>query len=307
MKFAIFISGPFRYLDKVLKQLNEFYADNYNYDIYIHLWDSDKGNKKRGLEIIDSNLNELTLAYPKIKKIIIEEQPDEKEVIETIENVVGQITQKNIIGHSSLTAMFGMFIAINKLYDEAILSQEDYSHILRLRTDISFHDKTLAKIFESPKKDTIYISQNPLIDESKISDHSMLVPFKYFSQIWKMQYNSTYIQEYYESFFNPEILLGKRIPLLNCKIEVVWKRFVNYNVVYLNHHQQEPTFIKSLSPNEMFNFYYNEKQKQIALHDFNYIIDYRRTSTFKIFIIKMLRKNRFSSKIMDIIKSKIIR
>jgi hypothetical protein len=258
MKVAVFISGPYRYLDYVIKQITPSFSDEMEYDIYIHLWENDQGNKVRGLDVNDSKVD-IIRNNKSVKTIIIENQKTEEETLEFISSNVKNFDRKSVKGHSALTAMLGMFEAINILHGKAMESGIKYDYILRLRTDISFHVKNI--IPKTPKNE-IYISKNPLISFNQVSDHTMLLPFKDFHKIWGNDNNSiNFLNEYYYCNFNPEILLGERIQRNKLNTLHGWRRFVDYNVVYLKHHTLEPVIYEKLSPEGMFNFYLNFYQK----------------------------------------------
>ncbi|MFA0194111.1 hypothetical protein AB4454_05195 [Vibrio artabrorum] len=222
---ACFISGPFRYCDLVLEQLQlEVNDHDYTIHCYIHLWSEELGLKSRNISLDISKLE----GFGFVKKIIVEKPFIEGDTIEMIENEIGYFSYEEpyFIGASSINNMFGMFHAINRLYEEALSSDYKYSHILRLRTDISFSGKFIPKKIDNK----LYISENIHIESGLISDHTMLMPINFFEKIWGNK--QEFIREFSGSFYNPEILLKNRISGLDIKIENKWTRYQSYFIVH---------------------------------------------------------------------------
>ncbi|HHB1597044.1 TPA: hypothetical protein ACN976_005291, partial [Vibrio campbellii] len=113
-KIACFISGPYRYCDLVLEQLDKhFTKESLDFDVFIHLWNHDSSEKSRGGEIdIDAIKNN-----NKVKALLVQSPLDEKDCISEIKSVTGKFSYNypQYIGHSPVNNVIGMFKGINEL------------------------------------------------------------------------------------------------------------------------------------------------------------------------------------------------
>lgn len=258
LKIACFVSGPYRYCDLVLDQIDQqFKNSKLEYDVFIHLWESEQGDKVRGGGEV------LALNRPGVKKIIVDKPITECEVIAMIKRKIGwfDYAEENFEGHSPINNIYGMFYGINKLYkyleDNNLLST--YSHILRLRTDISFHKSLIPnKISDN----ILYVSKNPYISSEKISDHTMLVPTSIFPDIWLIDEN--FLQRLSEAKFNPEIYLGKTFYKKGIKSKVFLERFKDYNVIYAEAKNSDSMFVRNCK---------SRREAFIREHEFLEIVD----------------------------------
>ncbi|EHY0963613.1 hypothetical protein K2B98_004065, partial [Vibrio parahaemolyticus] len=248
-KIACFISGPYRYCDLVLEQLDRhFTKENLDFDVFIHLWSHDSSDKSRGGEI---NINTIK-NNEKVKALLIQDPLSEEECISEIKSITGKFSYSypQYIGHSPVNNVIGMFKGINELYNylknKEILN--DYSHILRMRTDISISKDALNINLD---EDLVLVSNNPYIEKEKISDHTMLVPTKLFFNIWG--WHDSFIKDFAASSYNPELYLGKKFKKMNIKYRSFLNRFSDYNVIYETPKSLDPRFIKNCkSKREVF-------------------------------------------------------
>ncbi|WP_318478301.1 hypothetical protein [Photobacterium leiognathi] len=218
MKLAIFISGPVRYLEHVISQI-ESQAICIDYDFFIHVWQSDNSNKIRNNE---SDIKKI-LYNNKIKSFIIERPASNELFIEKY----GDWTNT----HSTVGAMFGMFNAINKLINclKCDPEYDNYSHIFRIRTDIAFFNKRFFEKIDFNSND-VYLAKNYILKPNWVSDHLMLCKKKQFESIWQVKNFDDFNKSF--SFYarNPEYYLKYKVPYHSrCEI---WDRYVDYHVVY---------------------------------------------------------------------------
>lgn len=265
-KVACFISGPYRYCDSVITQLQRhMLALDYDFEIFIHLWKEDLGNKSRGEALNEKLLRKID----KVSLLIIEDPITIEKAQQDIKRIVPNYDMRSMIGHSTPNAMIGMFCALNSLYQSFIKSENSsqFTHILRLRTDISFNTELLPNELNQ----TVLVSDNPIINENVVSDHTMLQPLDKFEKIWCFENYEEFINEYSLSDFNPEIFITKRIDKNKIKYSKYWKRYLDYHVVYDPIRKHEPKIIKSLiNPEDIFEFNYTKSQRR----DLNNFYDY---------------------------------
>jgi hypothetical protein len=298
MKLCVLISGPYRYLDKVLEQVNSLLLGS-EYDIFIHIWKSDSSVKERGSK--DYCLDSIR-GLSNVIEVIEEKQKNEEEVLDDIKSIIPDFCIDRTIGHSSMTAMTGMFYAINKLYN-SVANIDEYDYVLRMRTDISFHTPSIIPKEKDQISKVVYVSKNPLIDKLKISDHTMLASPELFKKIWCYESYSDFIIQYNQCYFNPEILLKYRFGEFNIEPRVVWKRFIDYNVVYSEHHPNEPDFFHKYDDYEMFHLQVEGEIRNTLQKKFEYTERYRDNKGLRVKLIKSLRKNFLVSKAMDKVKA----
>lgn len=219
MKLAIFICGPRRYVNSVVNQI-DLMPKKYDYGFFIHLWTDDIGNKQRR-----SNESEDLFKVTNKIALLIQEQPLEKEKVER------DIARKS--GTTSTNgAILGMFTSINMLYSafKSHYSFNEYTHILRLRTDSFFLNKFALNIdlYDSAK---MRLALNPKIPSHWISDHITLTTKEQFVKLWVHKSVKSLLKEYRNAGCNPERLLSKRMGRF-CSREYLFKRDLDYFVKY---------------------------------------------------------------------------
>ncbi|HAS6057305.1 TPA: hypothetical protein I7217_06550 [Vibrio vulnificus] len=250
VKIACVITGPYRYLNLVVEQIKQKLSScDVEFDIFIHIWKADLGNKVRGNDNLDISL----LNDPKIKSFSFGMPYTEQEII----NLIGH--EPIIKAHSPINAMCGMFTAISTVYKiiEQLPDSKKYTHVLRLRTDISFNtDKLIPqKILDN----TVYISENPLLPNGEISDHTMLCSMNDFKALWTYTSFHDFVLDYEKSYYNPEIYLKERVNLGDINVVTFWKRFIDYHVVYAEAKKNDPKLIKELDkPEDIFSTVYTD-------------------------------------------------
>jgi hypothetical protein len=257
----------------------------YDFEVFIHLWKDDLGNKNRG-GVLDE---ELIRRSDSVSSLIIEEPITVEKANADVALFAPEYDMRSVVGHSTLNAMIGMFHAINILYREfnSLERSSEFSHILRLRTDISFNTSFLPEYLN----DDVLISDNPLIDESIVSDHTMLLPTKSFEAIWCYDNYASFIKEYSLSDFNPELFITNRFTGSKLNIVKRWKRYVDYHVVYDPIRKHEPRLIESLAkPEDIFNLNYVGSQQRELESFYEYSKDVISGKILKYRLIKIARK-----------------
>lgn len=290
-RLAIFISGPFRFLDKVINQLDKkLEHTNREFDFFIHIWKDDQSSKKRG----DSKLDVDLLNHPKIKAFIYANPytSDDFEIY----------TGKNphMKSHSPINAMCGMFCAITSLYDsfKKLPDRDKYSHILRLRTDVSFVTQNI--IPGEIKDNTAYVSSNPILSNGEVSDHSMLCDISTFEKLWTYKDFPSFIEEYRRVYFNPEFLLKKRVKESKLHTVDYWRRYIDYNIVYSKAMKSDPAIIKSLStPADLFDQELLEEDIQLLKMHYENVKDRANEFSLKRLIVKSIKSNKMLSNFYD--------
>ncbi|WP_163130239.1 hypothetical protein [Agarivorans sp. Alg241-V36] len=232
-RIAIFITGPLRYIDKVIKSL-EKYREALNFDIFVHVWKEDNSNKKR---VDEADLNRIFELSQKIHTLIVDTPPSN----EYIAQQYGDWTDT----HSTAGAMFSMFSAINKLIQslESDPCGNKYTHILRIRTDVAILNKDFFSgiDWESNK---IYTSDNKVIQPAWISDHLMLAKAKEFKKIWKFDNFQNFERAFSNKARNPEFFLKFRIK--HKDLVKHWIRYLDYHVVYNPPKKADPLLLNNL-------------------------------------------------------------
>ncbi len=240
-KIAIILSGPWRYVDKVIDNIDSLIGKDIDYDFFIHLWKEDLGNKKR----IEDKYNYERVIFNNHVKNISWEKPNTKE---EVSEIYGEWTGC----HSTINAMTGMFSSINTTLNviESIFDRSDYTHVLRIRTDVIFFGKILSK---DMLNECIYVSENPLLPKGWISDHIMLAPIEKFKNIWRFSEFDSFIKDFDESERNPEKYLERKIQSLKydvCINNEHWVRYLDYHIIYNPAKDNDPEFIKNIMMKE---------------------------------------------------------
>lgn len=229
-KIAVLICGPERFLPLVIENLKTTLSD-YDYDNFIFMWDEDKDN--RAVNTSSDNL----LLYKKNSKVFILHKPFDEE---GINHKYG----KEVLGHSNKKAMLGMFYSISSLCKQLKMSPDfdEYSHILRVRTDNLFFDSNFLKDYNC---NDILVPDNPMIPSSWISDHIMLCKKNDFYKIWYFSSINNLNFLFKLSSSNPELLLKFRCYFLLRKINKKFKRYQDYHIVYTSN-DSEPEYMKEI-------------------------------------------------------------
>lgn len=263
MKVACLVTGPYRYLNEVISQLEKYsYKEEVSIDVYVHIWEQDLGNKARGLDYTPG----VKLESPLIKKVMVE-KPLSSDYFES--KLSAGFKNET---HSSVSAMCGMFLAINRLYNEVSkdVNIDDYDYLIRMRTDIAFTCDNLIPKKEKPN--FVYVSSNPLIDKSKVSDHTMMLSPSNFKKVWCFTDLSEFLKDFSAVNLNPEKLIKQRLCHYSLQTIEVWKRYVDYHVVYKKAKRNDPYLIKNLnSPEEIFDYKLDALQRSLLMEFYSKI------------------------------------
>ncbi|MEM6231171.1 hypothetical protein [Shewanella scandinavica] len=286
MKCAIFVSGPIRYCDEVILQIRslfEKYSDNITFEFFIHLWISDDSNKARRDE---SSIQDVLNLLPNIRSLTFEQPLNSV----NLNSKYGSWTDT----HSDFSSIVGMFVAINKLI--SVLKKQDdyeeYTHILRLRTDCCFliKDGLLDNIdFKSNK---VYLADNPLISNEWVSDHIMFTKKEKFFSVWEYKSLSKFIKTFSKHARNPEFYLKTKIPKNDRVLK--WKRYLDYHIVYRPNKNTDPVVLNNIldahGVKYLFDYSLNKFQFSELL---NYIKEieakYANHYSFKNKLIRMMK------------------
>jgi len=222
VKIAVFLSGPPRYVDLVVDQLDSL-LEHCSYDYFIHLWSGDTGNKVRLAERFD--LERLS-SHPKVK-ILNLQKPYSNNTYEG--NVSTEINT-----HSSLFAVMGMFYSISQLYRELIFMPDgnEYTHVLRMRTDIIIlNQEKFLDMLETPDK--VYTSWNHGIPTHWISDQICFAPIKKFKALWVFDSMKKLYANFIKAEKNPENTLAKKWKKSgNAGLVKHLSEFIDYSLIY---------------------------------------------------------------------------
>lgn len=251
MKLAVFIAGPYRFSDNVQKSL-ERVLGNIDYEIFYHLWKEDLGNKKR---IESKNDYDILKNFKKTKLFLLAEPYDE----EVYKNTVGTETSSN----SSINATMGMFMSMNILcsYLELLPDQNNFTHILRLRTDCIIF-KSLENIINN-NLNSVVCSNNYGVPFQWLSDHIMFAPKKQFYKFWKHKNMEEIYKIYNKGKRNPEKTLAYISKKENIKVKKILNRFFDYHIIYNPPKDTDPKWIKSIIKNNGIEYFFDNIE-QIA-------------------------------------------
>lgn len=232
-KIAILLAGPSRYINSTIKRI-ELLKNKKIIDYYIFLWEGDNGNKQRDMEEEFDNLwfNKLSVVF------FAKASPfSEKSYNSYFPNK----TEKN---QSIASNIMGMFQSMRILASHLDASTTNYNYILRLRTDcILISDEIFKDDFLFENK--TLISMNYLIPYTWVSDHMMLTDKQSFIKIWTWSTSSELYKEYQKSDMNPEKLLSRKMKSLSIKPSYLWKRYLDYQIVYFPIKETEPYCINN--------------------------------------------------------------
>jgi len=243
---AIFIAGPYRYLDHMVAQIDDILEGyNYEYSYFIHSWKTDKGNKKRDID--SQNIGAL-VANKRAKIFISEDGVSERAL-----NSYGYFSRpKNgPADHtpaSSINATYGMFYSMRMLMSnlEGLLDSDAYTHVLRLRSDIVLLNKDLLPSLFNKQKG-VYVAHNHLLgnDYMRLCDHIWYSTINDFKKIWCWRFSSIY-RLHKISGRSPETTLGlmKIISIPLVRPNKIILRDVDYHVIYTPSRNYDPEWRK---------------------------------------------------------------
>jgi hypothetical protein len=233
-KTAVFVAGPYRYVNLVNRQLERVFKDR-PYDCFYHMWIQDLGNKQRASEYCD--LDSLR-KHPRTKALILSQPYSEDDFHESI----GIHTNSN----SKINASMGMFISMSILCNflEQLPDFEAYGFILRMRTDCAIlNDNFVEKLIFDHS--TLTVSRNYWIPTHWLSDHIHFGCKDIFFSIWKHNAVDEIYQVYTKGKRNPERTLAH---LFNCikknvRLNPSLRRYTDYHIVHDPPKADEPTWI----------------------------------------------------------------
>ncbi|MCP4588762.1 hypothetical protein [Pseudoalteromonas sp.] len=230
---AIFIAGPLRYLDKIISQIDtHMKGETLEYSYFIHVWKTDKGNKKREDGSVD--ITEV-IANPRVKFFVVEEGYSEEDL-----NNYGYYSKEELdlsveTPPSKINAFYGMMYSMRVLMRslKSVLDYDKYTHILRLRTDVVILNKSLLiEIFGS---EHVCVPHNHMLgnDYCRICDHIWYSNIGVFEKIWCRSFSVVYFLHRLLGK-SPETTLGV-IKVLSMPFTSVKKnifRDVDYHIIY---------------------------------------------------------------------------
>jgi hypothetical protein len=224
-RVAVFVSGPVRYAGLVQERLAAILRPR-NPAFFFHLWKADLGNKiRRGYE---SDWRELP---PRADtKVCVFHEPYD---LAFYTPRIG--AEANT--HSTVNAVMGMFLGLSQLCAvfRTLPDREEFTHILRVRSDCAFTSDQLAGLLARDSDAVILSHDAGLPKEGWVSDHVLCAPADLFLKIFEIQG----IADLYEAFErgqrNPEKmlkhLLDSRLPKSTRLVETI-ERYRHYQLVY---------------------------------------------------------------------------
>ena len=260
-KIAVFLSGPYRYVDKVIENFDKLAKiKNLNYSYFIHLWKSDLSNDdKKRLSVIENY--EILRKNQQVSSLTIQ-NPYTKDYFEN------NFGNKNNT-HSSINAPLGMLIGVNVLCNQlkSTPDYDDYKYILRLRTDIillnlDWIEETLNNIKIQS------LSLNPYLPNYIISDHIFFVSKKYFYSFWHFDNFKKMYKTFKKGNYNPESMLTllnrknffKNLFKNNHQKKNI-KRFIDYIILYNPTRETDPKYLRDLINGNGVEYMYNNFDK----------------------------------------------
>lgn len=231
MKVAVFVAGPYRYADQVHRSLERLFP-TIDYSAFYFVWKEDLGNKVRDA----SDNGVFLLASDKKTKAFITADPYS---VDDFKNSIGTKTNSG----SSINATMGMFFSMNALcqYLEALPDADEYTHIVRLRTDCLVFD-SLEKYIDSSSSNVV-VSNNQRVSSSWISDHIMIAPKTSFFLFWKHDGMKEIYGLYSKGKRNPEKTLSYIAQKESMNVLPVLNRNVDYHIVYSPVKTDEPNWL----------------------------------------------------------------
>ena len=252
-KIAVFTSGPPRYVNLVTERLNRVLSD-VDWDVFIHLWKIDTGNKIRANSIFDYTK---LVDNPKVKVIMVQNPYDD--------TVYKKRIGTKINTHSPTFAIMGMFLGVNFLSNflELLPDYNSYTHILRLRTDCAILNDNFLNLLDFDKK-VVTVSECYHIPSVWISDQIMFSTVENFYYLWKFKDMNDIYDAFKKGLRNPEKTLEWRFTRdkskklrLNPSI-IQYKDFQN---VYSPPKAGEPEWVNKLIEAKKFRQLFLEPQK----------------------------------------------
>jgi hypothetical protein len=233
-KIAVFISGPIRYVDFVRQNLKIVLKD-FDYEIFYHLWTEDLGDKKRK----EVNKKISNLKNDSKTKVLIFQKPYTNDFFR---RDFGSESH----GTSSINASMGMFTSINLLCKilKNLPDIENYSHVLRIRTDSAFLDKSLFHRLDF-SENSINIAENKILPSSWFSDILMFCTKENFLKIWEFKNKKELYDLYKKVGKIPEKLVSFR--LKNLKSVRIKKNIImheDFHIVFYPPRKTDPSWMK---------------------------------------------------------------
>lgn len=256
VKIAVFLCGPIRFADKTIDNINKLLAD-YEHELFGFFWKEDLGIKERN----SSFAGDLGKMYN--FKCYVEYESNSREAYESkFGSEMGC--------HSSINSILGMFYSISHLALTLKIHPmaDEYTHILRARTDLCFFEPHKFGNKFDLTKGIINVVKNHSIPSGWVSDHFMLCDAKSFNDIWCYETIDKFIMEFNKAGRNPEKLLGKKCK--KYKKNFIATRFESYHVLYNPPKSDDPKFIKELNKESNFianvyNFKHNKESMREAM------------------------------------------
>ena len=230
---AIFIAGPFRYLNYLLRQLDNILAESdIGYSYFIHVWESDKGNKIRE----ESNVSFDEIIHNSRVKYLVVQHPYSIKDIEDYGFHASRRTDDDGNQASSINASYGMFYSMRVLLNsmKCMIDKDKFTHILRLRTDTLILNPSFINDLYF-KAEGITVPHNHLLgnDYLRLCDHIWFSRVREFEKVWDSDFKSIY-RIYTKTGRSPETALGilKKIKLPITPVYNDILRDIDYHIVY---------------------------------------------------------------------------
>lgn len=206
MKVAICYSGMFRDFLECVENHKKFLIDNYDCDVYLHLWDvygfggvSKKYNSINDNKISKQDIDKiLSILTPKkyIFEQITSKEKELSEIADSISKHDFQPYTKNVLS---------MYYKIHQVGELMNQSNVNYDIVVRMRTDILFRDKILFNI--PLQSDTVYSIKNWCWGDHTMSDLFLFGNYKSMSYFHDMYNHLKSIWEKVGPYQSPEHLI----------------------------------------------------------------------------------------------------
>jgi hypothetical protein len=242
-KTAVFISGPPRYVTYLVDQLDEVLAE-VDCDYFFHMWKDDLGNKVRNEQC--EGWQELW-RHPRTKVFLLQAPYAEGDFERRSWRASGRVAACGMPA-SSINATVGMFSSVHTLCNalESLPDFEDYTHVMRLRTDtLILADDFASKL--SPDPTVITAAASNRIAPGRLCDHFMFAPVDLFFACWKHDAETVY--RVYESVnYSPEQTLAQlqKRYASSATLQHAIKRFEDYHIVYNPTRSDDPAWINRI-------------------------------------------------------------
>ena len=241
MRIAVFIAGPYRYVDLVVQRLDSV-LDGLSVSYFFHLWRSENstGEKDRGTKL--GNLRQLT-KNPRTKALTVIDPYTEAFYAARI--------GRHTVSNSPIHATMGMFLSQMTLLNvlSSLPDSATYQWILRVRTDCLLTTGALRTLIVEGRKRNLF-ALNPHTANSWVSDHTCFCRKRVYERVWRFKSANNLYLWYRICGRNPERLLTYRIMLKVpfALIAVSIRRYVDYHIIYSSAKSTDPDWIKSLGP-----------------------------------------------------------